>query len=414
MKVKSKNKSFYHWLVVAACCGMAISSIGIVTNCMGVFYSPVAESLGVGRGSVALFNTIVHLSTGFATPIIANLMKKLPLKPILLTGALLVAVGVTLLSTAKSVWVFYVISPFVGIGAACTSSMAILTVLNNWFKLSYGTASGLALACSGIGGAILAPTFSTIIGLIGWRMAFVAAGAVAAVASLPGILLVIRMTPQEKGLLPYGSTEENSAPNTPKAAGKKSSFAELFSLTFVLALLMGFLVSGMNSINSHLPGYAEELGFSSSIGALMVTCCMIGNISSKLILGVLCDTLGAVKGCYIMFASVISALLLFLFGPSDAAWLPLVAACLFGAVFSLGGIGFSQVIRLVYGPEKFPSVYAFGSVAPYIGTAVMNSGFGFIYDFAGTYRPALFITLAMAVSSVLLVFILNRRKENNT
>ena len=176
---------------------------------------------------------------------------------------------------------------------------------------------------------------------------------------------------------------------------------------------MGFLVSGMNSINSHLPGYAEELGFSSSIGALMVTCCMIGNISSKLILGVLCDTLGAVKGCYIMFASVISALLLFLFGPSDAAWLPLVAACLFGAVFSLGGIGFSQVIRLVYGPEKFPSVYAFGSVAPYIGTAVMNSGFGFIYDFAGTYRPALFITLAMAVSSVLLVFILNRRKENN-
>ena len=223
MKVKSKNKSFYHWLVVAACCGMAISSIGIVTNCMGVFYSPVAESLGVGRGSVALFNTIVHLSTGFATPIIANLMKKLPLKPVLLTGALLVAVGVTLLSTAKSVWVFYVISPFVGIGAACTSSMTILTVLNNWFKLSYGTASGLALACSGIGGAILAPTFSTIIGLIGWRMAFVAAGAVAAVASLPGILLVIRMTPQEKGLLPYGSTEENSAPKTPKAVGKKSS-----------------------------------------------------------------------------------------------------------------------------------------------------------------------------------------------
>ena len=85
MDTRIKNRSFYHWLIVIACCGMAISSIGIVTNCMGVFYKPVSEALGVGRGSVALFNTIVHLSTGFSITLVANLMRKFPLKPFLLT-----------------------------------------------------------------------------------------------------------------------------------------------------------------------------------------------------------------------------------------------------------------------------------------------------------------------------------------
>lgn len=406
-----KNRGIYHWLIVAACCGMAITSIGIVTNCMGVFYKPVSEALGVGRGSVALFNTIVHLCTGLTIPLMVNLMRKLPLKPLLLTGALFISCGIALLSTAKYVWMFYIIAPFVGIGAAATSSTAILTILNNWFDRKYGMASGLALACSGIGGALLAPTFSTIIELIGWRVAFLAAGCVAALASIPGILLVIRMTPQEKGYLPYGSS--GNAPVSGNAQKKKNSHSlkELFSFTFVAICLMGFLAAGMTSVNSHLPGYAEELGFSAAIGALMVTCCMVGNISSKLLLGVLCDTLGAVKGCLIMFASVIVALVTFLVAPADSSWLYLVAAILFGAVFSLGGIGLSQMIRLVYGPEKFPSVYAFGSVFPYMGTAIMNTGFGCIYDFSGSYRGALVLSLCMAISALLITIVISRKKE---
>lgn len=409
MDTGTKNRSIYHWLIVAACCGMAISSIGIVTNCMGVFYKPVSEALGVGRGSVALFNTIVHLTTGFTTPIVANLIRRLSLKPILLTGSLLISGGIALLSVANQVWIFYVVAPFVGIGAAATSSVAILTVLNNWFDLKYGMASGLALACSGIGGALLAPVFTSIIELIGWRMAFLAAGGAAALASVPGILFIIRKTPQEKGYLPYGGTAAKANPsNTQK---RKSSVKELLSFTFAAICLMGFLSAGMTSVNSHLPGYAEELGFSASVGALMVTCCMVGNISSKLILGVLCDTLGAVKGCLIMFSSVILAIVIFLAAPADMSALPLIAAALFGAVFSLGGIGQSQMIRLVYGPEKFASVYAFASVFPYIGTAIMNTAFGYVYDFSGSYHGALVISLCMAITALLIMLTITRKKQ---
>lgn len=407
-----KNRGIYHWLIVAACCGMAISSIGIVTNCMGVFYKPVSEALGVGRGNVALFNTIVHLCTGFTTPLVVSLMRKVPLKPLLLTGSLFISGGIALLSTTNHVWMFYVIAPFVGIGAAATSSVAILAILNNWFDQKYGMASGLALACSGIGGALLAPTFTKIIEMIGWRMAFLAAGSVAALVSIPGILLIIRMTPQEKGYLPYGGVKDQSVQgDTPKKKDSKP-LKELLSPTFVAICLMGFLSAGITSVNSHLPGYAEELGFSASIGALMVTCCMIGNVSSKLLLGVLCDTLGAVKGCFIMFSSVIIALVTFLIAPADSSWLPLIAAVLFGAVFSLGGIGLSQMIRLVYAPEKFASTYSFASVFCYIGTATMNTTFGYVYDFSGSYRSALALSLGMAITALLIMMTITHKKRS--
>lgn len=412
MNSRIKNRSVYHWLIVAACCGMAISSIGIVTNCMGVFYKPVSEALGVGRGSVALFNTIVHLCTGFTTPVVANLMRKLPIKPILLTGALLISGGIAFLSVANNVWIFYLIAPFVGIGAAATSSVAILTILNSWFNLKYGMASGLALACSGIGGALLAPAFTSIIELIGWRMAFLVAGGAAAIASIPGILFIIRKTPQEKGYLPYGGNEEKAVPERTSPKKSSHSLKELFSFTFIAICLMSFLSAGMTSVNSHLPGYAEELGFSASVGALMVTCCMVGNISSKLLLGVLCDTLGAVKGCLIMFASIIAAIVTFLLAPVESSWLLLVAAVLFGAVFSLGGIGHSQIIRLVYGPEKFASVYAFASVFPYLGAAIMNTTFGYVYDFTGSYRGVLILSLCMAITTLLITTIITHKKKN--
>ena len=125
----------------------------------------------------------------------------------------------------------------------------------------------------------------------------------------------------------------------------------------------------------------------------------------------LCDTLGAVKGCLIMFTSVIFAIVIFLVTPADISWLPFIAAAFFGAVFSLGGIGQSQMIRLVYGPEKFAAVYAFASVFPYLGTAIMNTTFGYVYDYTGSYRGALVLSLCMAVTALLIMLLITHKKK---
>ena len=45
------NKSYKHWMIVFFMCCLAASSIGLCTNAIGVFYTPVAKSLKVLKGT---------------------------------------------------------------------------------------------------------------------------------------------------------------------------------------------------------------------------------------------------------------------------------------------------------------------------------------------------------------------------
>ncbi len=69
---KIKNKSVYHWLIVAACSGLAMAAIGISINCAGIFFAAVSEELGVGRGDVSLTVTLTNVVTGLMGPLVAS------------------------------------------------------------------------------------------------------------------------------------------------------------------------------------------------------------------------------------------------------------------------------------------------------------------------------------------------------
>ena len=45
----------------------------------------------------------------------------------------------------------------------------------------------------------------------GWQQAYRVLGIIAAAISIPVTLFIVRGTPKEKGLLPYGTTEEQGA-----------------------------------------------------------------------------------------------------------------------------------------------------------------------------------------------------------
>ena len=47
-----------HLITLLAICGMLASSVGLVQNVAGLFFDPLAESLGAGRGPVAFSLTI--------------------------------------------------------------------------------------------------------------------------------------------------------------------------------------------------------------------------------------------------------------------------------------------------------------------------------------------------------------------
>ena len=150
--VSEKNHSLSHWLMLAACCGLAAGSIGLCFNCSGIFFTSVAKDLGVGQGAVALSLTLMNLMTGLLSPVVVTLMRKVPLR-LLLIGGVLLAVGATLLMAGmQHILVFYVLSLLRGLGACMFSNAALSVLLNNWFQERNGFAVGLAFCFSGVGG----------------------------------------------------------------------------------------------------------------------------------------------------------------------------------------------------------------------------------------------------------------------
>ena len=71
------NKTMKHWLIVACCCGLAASSVGVVVNTVGVFYAPVSKSLGVLRGTFALSATCTMIAIALISLIVPMLLKHL-------------------------------------------------------------------------------------------------------------------------------------------------------------------------------------------------------------------------------------------------------------------------------------------------------------------------------------------------
>lgn len=73
-----KAKLSFHWLLVVLLCGMAASAIGVCMNCVGIFYTPVSDSLGVLRGSFALHATLSQLATSFTALAVPKLIARFP------------------------------------------------------------------------------------------------------------------------------------------------------------------------------------------------------------------------------------------------------------------------------------------------------------------------------------------------
>lgn len=164
-----KTKPAFHWVLVALLCGMAASAIGVCMNCVGIFYTPVSESLGVLRGSFALHATISQLATSFTALAVPKLMARFRYKRLLLCGAAAAVLSTVAMAFSRELWRFYLLGLLRGMGVGLFSTVPITIILTNWFHKSHGIATSITLSFSGLAGAVCSPLFTRCITVFGWE-----------------------------------------------------------------------------------------------------------------------------------------------------------------------------------------------------------------------------------------------------
>lgn len=402
--MNSSHLSFKHLIMLVSCCILTGTSIGITGNCLGQFVTPLSQSLNQPVGSITVFITLMSISSAFFGPIVTKLMKKIHVRIIMSIGIIVNCACLVALAFIKNIILLYALGIILGLANICFSLIPITILLNNWFYKNVASFTGICASFSGVMGAIFNPIVASMIADKGYQYAFIVCAILVLVFSLPCSLFFVRYHPQEIGVMPYGFEEFQEKAQTSTVNTTASVAVPFYILIFITIFAMSInLIAGLNP---NIAAMGNSIPLSAGLPATMVSAAMIGNVGSKLSLGILVDKLGTKIGISIMLVLACCGLLILTTLNPNSYFLALFGCLIYGCIFACGANGPAFIMREIYGPVKFgeyyPTVCLFATLAYASSITIVGKS----YDILGSYAYIeLILACLCGVSMVLLFFV---------
>ena len=164
------------------------------------------------------------------------------------------------------------------------------------------------------------------------------------------------------------------------------------------------------------PGLAGiAAGLTLQAAAMMTSISLLGNMSSKLILGKVSDSLGIIKTFEFSIAlAFFGHVLLFLGSPKTV----MAGSLFFGVTLPLSSVMMPLFCRIFWKGETYSTAYAYSTMVGTLLGAPFNMWFGTFYDITGDYRLTIGVSAAMLVMLTFLIILegvrLNRAKSGKS
>lgn len=405
-------------MVLVSMCGLIAVSLGLLVNVSGLFFAPIADELGVGRGEVSMTLTIANLVYAVTGLLVGRILSARTFKPIIIAGTALMAAGTALLPLFPSIPGLYALNAVRGFGAGLFGVVLVTTVINVWFASGTALMTSIAMGFSGIAAAILSPILSSVIAASGWRMGYLVSAALAAALCLPAILLPVTLAPEDAGLAPLGAGEGAAQADAAKknaASGTEatsSAVAESSALPVVLVFALVSIYSIASSFGSvlpqHFPGIVDSYMMPAAVGAGMLSVAMACNTLGKLSLGVLIDSLGTMRSSLLYGVAVLVGVLGIAFVHNGAALY--ICAGLVGLSYGMATVSIVSVTRESFGSESYTTYYPRVNLIVTATNAIGTVLVGAIYDAQGSYLAGLILAAALLVCGLMSLVTVYRRK----
>ncbi len=380
------KKLHYGWWIVLACCAITCCN-GIVMQATVNFYTPVANELGVGIGTLTIYVTIMSLTMAFLYPVVGSFLEKY-LKPILLFGGVVQYVALALMGTFHSVYQFWFAGLLLGIGSSVTMVMAVPILINMWFVKNRGLALGVAMSFNGVAAAVFSMVAGYGIVLWGWRVSYLVLAVCGLVTYVPAILCLVK-TPQQKGILPYGAetTVENlagDAVDTQLTDGMSLAQA-LRHPAFYCMLICAAVLAAASSEATQVSAFSTgHFGLSVEAAASVVAIYSIGNMIGNIVMGTIDDKIGHTKTLILAVGvAIITQVLLLSIAPLSSLLSPLVFVL--GFAFTIYSVLLPGMVSEIFGGKDYSRIWAYIMSAGSICGAFIIPTYGTIFDKTGSY-----------------------------
>lgn len=400
------KKKYYPWVIMLVCCVYAGATIGIGTNCGSIFMPVMAEEFGVGLGVVSSQMTVMCIAMSIGSLWVGRVINRIDIRKLMTLSAFLTGISFIAQGFVQNLWQYYLTGILLGFGVSMGSFMTITVIMNNWFVKNRGAVIGVTLSVSSVVGIVMNPLLNSIIESQGWRIAVALKGGLL-LLTIPLVWLFIRMYPHQKGSVAWGA-EEISAETAPEdRVSDASSGAEEYK-TFRLApllmmIIFVFIYTVCMNHSGHLQNIAASAGFSSNIGAMMVSAYLAGEFIGKLCIGWLNDKYGINRAVLMVVLIGMLGIVGLFFVEQLGPHFGLLCGLLFGPMTATTSVGFTLIANNTFGPELYPRYYPYMSIASTVAFSVGAPIIGFMYDFTGTWSLSYGIVLGgLALALVLL------------
>lgn len=394
----------YGWWITIGVAVLMFATVGVGYYGLAVFLRPLQEENGwsntVVSGATGLYFTVSGV-TGF---VVGPLVDRIGPRPFLVGGVLLVGCATIALGSVSSIAGLYAVYLLQAAAFGLAGSVPINSILARWFITRRAQAMSISATGVSMGGIVLSPAGSWMVGQGGVALAAPVMGVLVLVVGLPIALWVLIWDPGEVGLTPdlgephetanaeaLGHDVQRRVWTRAQAARTTPFWAILVAFVAVLMAQTGFLL--------HQIAFLEDRLGSREAAALALSTTAFGSVVARLIVGRFADRLDkslVSAGLFVVQALSVLGVLAFTGPVATYAFVLIVG-------FTIGNVYMMQTLLVA---EKFGLV-SLGAVMGVIGLAIqVGSGLGpfavgWLEDRSGSYdlpfTVSALVTLGAAV-----------------
>jgi MFS family permease len=381
-------KTPYGWVIAFATMIVLFVTNGIIIPGINAYDAALlGEVAGGSRGALKFGGLLTFALAGLGGPLAGELADRFGVKKLMLGGATLLALLLFLYSKVTTLWQLYALHVgFAVVLLTCGLIVAVM-IVSAWSTTHRGTAIGIALVGTSLGGMVFPPLLTSWISAVGWRQTFLWEAAFP-VCLIALIFFFIREPPLDAAAPGAQASAPNVSGMTYAEALRTPTFWALaFAAMATFYAILGLQGNLFLYLTKDLQIAPVEAGrfFSWLFGAALI---------GKFVFGLLADRLPQ-KLVFLANIAVMFGGALLLASMSQALVWPAIL------LFGLGWGGLYTLVQVLvmssFGLKAAGKILGTITTFDAIGGGLGIWLTGLIFDQTGSYRVA-FLVLAVLVA----------------
>ena len=372
---------------------------GVINNTTSYFIAPVTEYLHCSRTSFSVYFTIITICSAIMSIVVGPIAQKLGPRKSALVAMVGSGCGFFLLSRLQNLAMVYIAAVLIGVFQAFVV-VPTVGIINKWFDKKAGSVTGVTMSATGFGGLLMGLVMPAVVANFSWRTGYLICLGIWIVLTALVFLLTGGEPPAKEG------AQATKAKKASTAKGSEAYTKVVRSPGFILLMISACAISGVSMISQHMSALLTGNGMNVATVSMIMGVMSLALAFAKILEGLLFDRIpDHLFVPAVMLVGTIGYLAL------TFRSTPMMLLGVLGYGISAAGctVLYPAILRHVYGKELTGAVWGICWAMFMIGHAIWTPFYAWVFDFTGSYTPALISSAVIFVLLALYMFILLSR-----